>query len=96
MWTIFKVFIEFVTILLLGFFFMFWFFGCEARGILAPRAGIKPAPPALEGEVLTTGLPAKSLKFFIEVSFPPVLYSQYSENLFQVRQLTYCTHHPYG
>ena len=40
--------------------FMFWFFGCEACGILAPRPGIEPAPPALEGEVLTTGPPGKS------------------------------------
>ena len=37
---------------------MFWFFGQEARGILAPRPGIEPAPPALEGEVLT-GPPGK-------------------------------------
>ena len=29
--------------------FMFWFFGCDACGILAPRPGIEPAPPALEG-----------------------------------------------
>ena len=28
---------------------------------LAPRAGIEPTPPALEGEVPTTGLPEKSL-----------------------------------
>ena len=35
--------------------------GGEACGILAPRPGIEPAPPALEGEVLTTGLPGKSL-----------------------------------
>ena len=35
MWTIFKVFIEFVTILLLPF-FIFWFFDHEACGILAP------------------------------------------------------------
>ena len=34
MWTIFEVFIEFVTTLLL--FFMLWFFGHEACGILAP------------------------------------------------------------
>ena len=27
--------------------------------ILAPRPGIKPALPALAGEVLTTGLPGK-------------------------------------
>ena len=60
MWTIFKVFIEFVTILLLIYVFGF-FCGCEARGILAPWSGIEPASPALEGEVLTTGLPGKSL-----------------------------------
>ena len=40
---------------------MFWFFGHEACGILAPWAGHEPTPPALEGEVLTTGLPGKSL-----------------------------------
>ena len=57
MWTIFQVFIEFVTILLR---FMFWFFGHEACGILSPLPGIKPSPPALEGEVLTTGPPGKS------------------------------------
>ena len=59
MWTIFKVFIEFVTILLL--FYVFWFFGLKARGILAPQPGIEPAPPAPEGEVLTTEPPGKSL-----------------------------------
>ena len=36
-------------------------FGREAWEILAPQPGIEPAPPALEGEVLTTGLPGKSL-----------------------------------
>ena len=49
----FKVFIEFVTILLL--FYVFWFFGPEECGILALQPGIEPAPPELEGEVLTTG-----------------------------------------
>ena len=39
---------------------MFWFFGQEARGILAPSPEIAPSPRALEGEVLTTGLPGKS------------------------------------
>ena len=39
---------------------MSWLLGCKARGILAPRPGIEPAPPALEGEVLTTGPPGKS------------------------------------
>ena len=63
MWTIFKVFTEFVTILLL--FYAFWFFRREACEILALRPGIEPAPPALEGEVLTTGLPGKSQTFLI-------------------------------
>ena len=39
---------------------MFWFFCLKTCEILAPRPGIEPAPPALEGEVLTTGLPGKS------------------------------------
>ena len=61
MWTIFKVFIEFVTILLLFYAFA-GFFGHEACGIPAPQPRIKHVPPALEGEVLTTGLPGKSQK----------------------------------
>ena len=40
---------------------MSWFLGHRAYGILAPRPGIKPAPSALEGEVLTTGPAGKSL-----------------------------------
>ena len=39
---------------------MFWVFGLETRGILAVLPGIQPVPPALEGEVLTTGPPGKS------------------------------------
>ena len=39
---------------------MFWFYGREACGILAPWPGIEPSPPALEGEVLTAWLPGKS------------------------------------
>ena len=39
---------------------MVWFFGREACGILAPQPGIEPAPPSLEGEVLTTRPPGKS------------------------------------
>ena len=38
-------------------FFMFYFFGLEARGILALWLGIKLVLPKLEGEVLTTRLP---------------------------------------
>ena len=43
---------------------MFWIFGVEACGILAPRPGIEPAPPALEGDILSTGPPGKSLFLF--------------------------------
>ena len=35
---------------------MFWYFGHEACGILAPQIGIESAPPALEGKVLNIGL----------------------------------------
>ena len=47
---------------------MLWCFGHEACGILPPQSGPGPTHPALEGEVLTTGLPGKSpveLKFSI-------------------------------
>ena len=49
-WTSFKVFIEFVTILLLFYILVFW----------PPSPGIEPTPPAQEGEVLTPGWPGKS------------------------------------
>ena len=39
---------------------MFWFFGQEGCGSLAPWPGIKPALLAVEGEVLTTEPPRKS------------------------------------
>ena len=53
----FKVFIEYVTILLL---LCFGFSGCKAYGILAHWPGIEPTPPVLEGKVLASGLPGKS------------------------------------
>ena len=56
-----KSFIGFVAILL--FFSVLFFFGHEACGILVPQPGIKPAPLAVKGEVLTTGPPGKSLSF---------------------------------
>ena len=37
------------------------FFGHKACGILAPQSVIEPAPPALEGEVLTIQWPAREL-----------------------------------
>ena len=57
-WTLFRIFNEFVTILLL--FYIFWFFGQEACGILVSWPGIKPTSCALEGEVLTTRPTGKS------------------------------------
>ena len=40
--------------------FMFWFFGCKAYRILFLQPGIEPTSPALEDEILFTGLPGKS------------------------------------
>ena len=57
MWTIFKLFIEFVTILLLFCVLVFYPWGMWD---LVPWQGIKPALPTLAGKVLTTGSPEKS------------------------------------
>ena len=48
---------------------MFWFFGREACGILAPRPGMERTPPALEGDVPTTGPPGTSPVFGIFMAF---------------------------
>lgn len=47
-WTIFKVFIQSVTVWLL--LSMFWDFGPNACGFLAPRPAVETVPPALEGK----------------------------------------------
>ena len=62
MWTIFKVFIEFVMIFIL---FYVLVFGLEACGIIAPQPGVEPTSYALEGEILTTGPLGKSLYVYI-------------------------------
>ena len=77
MWTILKVFIGFVTILLLFYIVCVCVgvcvcvFGCEACGILTPQPGTEPIdrPPTspLEGEVLTNGLQGKSLSCFYKL-----------------------------
>ena len=56
-----------------------WFFGHKACGILAPRPGIEPTPPALEGKFLTTGLPGKSLFLYswIDLSQKSVISARY-------------------
>ena len=48
--------------------FTFWSFDHEAYGILAPQLWIKPTSPALEGDVLTTGPPGKSLLVIVLTS----------------------------
>ena len=59
---IFKVYwIFYSTFSVLCFGFFLFLFGHKACGILVPQPGIKPATPALEGKVLTTGPPGKSL-----------------------------------
>ena len=59
MWTIFKVFIEFVTILLLFNILAFW-----PQRMWDPSSPNRDwaCTPSLEGKVLTTGLPGKSLE----------------------------------
>ena len=63
------VFKPLLNLLQYCFCYMFWFFGREARGILAPWPGIKPAPPALEGKILTTGPPGKPLVLYFVPDF---------------------------
>ena len=56
MWTIVKVFIEFVTKLLLFSVLVFWLKAC---GISAPRPGMELTPSALEDEIVTSGPPGR-------------------------------------
>ena len=60
-WTIFKVFIEFVIILLLLLLFFFFSWLRDRRDLSSPTRD-QTLTPALEGEVLTPGPPGKSLK----------------------------------
>ena len=53
----------------------FVFFGHEACESSAPRPGIEPRPPALEGRVLTTGPPGKSLTHSFYLPGPWWLFS---------------------
>ena len=62
MWSIFKVFIEFVTILLLLYVLVFW--PQDMCGILASHPETDPTPAALEGKVSATGPPGKPLTLY--------------------------------
>ena len=59
---------------------MFWFFGHETCGTLAPQEGIESVPPALEDKVLTTGLPVKCLQNQFLKSKKSLKYSPNKEN----------------
>ena len=61
MWTIFKVFIEFVTILLLFYVLFFWPGGMWDLSSLTRDQTLTPC---IERQSLTTGLPGKSLPYF--------------------------------
>ena len=65
MWTILK---SLLNLLQYCFCFMFWVLGPEGCGVLAPRPVIEPAHLVLEGEVLTPGLPGKSLSQLLKVA----------------------------
>ena len=45
-----------------------WIFGHKSCGTLAARTGIELTSPALEDEVLTTGLPGKSQVYIILIA----------------------------
>ena len=60
-WTIFKVFTEGVTVLLV------LLFGHKECGILVPPPGIKLAPLVSEGEVLSPGPLGKSCLSFLKI-----------------------------
>ena len=65
MWTTFKVFVEFVTVLIL--FYVLVFLAMRHLGSWLPE----PAPSALEGKVLTTGSPGRSKDLlFLTLSMP--------------------------
>ena len=82
MWIVFKVFIEFVTVLL--WFYVLFFFSCKSCGILAPQPGIEPTPPALEGEVLISGPPGRSLEW------PHILKLNRESLLLFIKDCDYC------
>ena len=52
MWTIFKVVIEFVTVLLLRYVLVLWL---QGKWDFSSPTRVEPPPPVLEGEVLTNG-----------------------------------------
>ena len=70
------------------YFTFFFFFGLEICGILFPWPGIKPVPPALEGEILTTGSPEKSSRVYQllkRLAFPVLKVQSSGKDIHHVR-----------
>ena len=63
-WTVFKSLLNLLLLSYILLLVLLSIFDHEVCGNLTPQTEIKPNPPALEGEVLITGLPKKSLFFF--------------------------------
>ena len=76
MCTIFKVFIELITVLLLFYVYLFIDFDHEAYGILSPWPRIEPPPPAFEGKISTTGPRGKPLRYILIVKLEEFLRNQ--------------------
>ena len=81
MWGIFKVFIEFVTVLIL--FYISWFLALKHVGCYCPNQGSNPQPPTLEGKVFKHWIAREvsSDKFLIEVNANREFISQYSTKM---------------
>ena len=90
MWIILKIFIEFVTILFLFYFILF--FGPKACQILAPWLGIKPRFPALEGAVLITGLPGRPWHLSFSTSLKKYLISFFTREAKSISNFTFYYH----
>ena len=63
---------------------MFWCFGHGPKEILGPWPGFEPMPPALEGDILTTGLPGSTLRylFLILIGFAKLLHQNENKYIF--------------
>ena len=64
--------------------FMFWCSGHKACGILAPRPGIKPVPPALEMQSLNHSTTKEGPFFSFFLSFLSALWSFYCSLFFHI------------
>ena len=76
MWTIFKVFIEFIKVLFQFYVLVVWLQGHV--GSEFPWPGIKPVPATLKVEVLATGLPGSPWMFNLRLThlFKMVIFIQ--------------------